>query len=212
MMPKRKYENAAGGYDPPHLTRLRTTLPGWWLLELRNRYGIRRFVETGTCNGDTSLLAALVFDEVLTVDISHVYDDQAHGKLAHYPHVKRSYGDSPEWLAQVAPASGVPTVYWLDAHWCGQDERLGPECPIMRELAAIGPLRDCDVIVCDEADFFVGGPYQIVGRGRSHRPEEWPSYQEIAALVAGWQPTAKARLLESLIVITTDALASFPSE
>jgi len=109
----------------------------------------------------------------------------------------------------------VPTVYWLDAHWCGQDERLGPECPIMRELAAIGPLRDCDVIICDEADYFVGGPYNVLNHNREprqHRPEEWPSYQEIEALVASWQPTAKARLLESLIVITTDALASFPSE
>jgi len=80
---KRKYENDKGGYDPPHLTRLRTTLPGWWLLELRNRYGIRRFVETGTCNADTSVLAALVFDEVLTVDIAHCYDNLANERLLH---------------------------------------------------------------------------------------------------------------------------------
>ncbi len=211
-MAKRKYESKAGGYDPPHLTRLRTTLPGWWLRELRDRYGIRRFVETGTCNGDTSVLAALVFDEVLTVDISHVYDAGADEKLAHYHHVKRSYGDSPEWLKQVVTDSDVPTVYWLDAHWCGQDERLGPECPIMRELAAIGPMRDCDAIICDEADFFVGGPYNIVGRARAHRPEEWPTYDAILALVATWQPTARAELCESMIVITTEAMARFPSE
>lgn len=212
LMAKRKYENAQGGYDPPHLTRLRTTLPGWWLLELRNRYGIEQFVETGTCCADTTVLAALVFKYVWTVDIAHDYDQQANERLKHYPHVFRTHGDSADWLRklpQLRELIDVPTVYWLDAHWCGQAERQGPECPLLSELAAIGPLTNRDVILIDDADFFVDGPYRIVNRDRQHRPEEWPTYSDILAAVDDF---IHVRISENIIIITTVAMARFPSE
>jgi len=116
---------------------VRFGIPRELTLALKTKYGIERFVETGTLVGHTAMWAAEHFASVISVDIE--LQGTFGGKVIYVEM------DSAEYLEFFAITE--PTIFWLDAH-------TNESCPVLREISAINksPLRH--VILVDDARLF----------------------------------------------------------
>jgi FkbM family methyltransferase len=78
-------------------------------------------------------------------------------------------GDSRDILPQLDLSE--PTVFWLDGHWsAGDTAGEGDECPLLDELATIGPQH---AILIDDARLFIEPPPP------PHDPEQWPTLEQV---------------------------------
>lgn len=158
-----------------------TNLPVPLALQYRDRHGIKTFVETGTAGGHTAELAANLFEQVYSVEVDKERMVTASRRLAGYHNITLRLGDSVSFLESMRQQlHGNPVLYFLDSHWCG-GERFGPECPLLRELQAIGKMfNERQVVMIDDARLFINPPPP------PHRPEEWPTMDEIVSAVNAW--------------------------
>ena len=86
-----------------------------------------------------------------------------------------------------------------DAHWCG-GERVGRvECRLLDELRCIGGRRR-DVTIIDNVGYLIHPPPE------PHRPQEWPTMQEVLAVVAEQFPGAAVQLLWDQLIITPEPI------
>lgn len=156
-----------------------TNIPRQLLDRLRQTYALKYFVETGTNRGHTAALMAGLFTKVWTVELASDRQQAAAKFLSKYSHVVCTAGESPDFLRRLMPQLDQPTLFWLDAHWCG-GPKLGPECPLLDELSAVGNLDGRHVILIDDARLFVNPPPY------PHDPDDWPALQQVRYAVAGW--------------------------
>lgn len=126
-------------------------------LEMRERYGLSTFVETGTWKGDSAVWAAGVFDKVTTVELSPVFYQKSKERLDGLPNVSLYQGDSRLLMIEICRKLRRPTLFWLDAHWTGDmgiEDENGP-CPVMYEIDAINRLmKATHVIMVDDHRLF----------------------------------------------------------
>jgi hypothetical protein len=141
---------------------------------LAAEYKLESFFETGTYYGESSAWAAQRFSAVTTVERSPIQHVKARLSLAHLPNVVVLLGDSRALLAQTL-ASLPPTLFWLDAHWCGGETagQFDAECPLLDELNLLAPLLDRHFVLIDDARLFAMPP------PLPHRAEAWPCLAEI---------------------------------
>ncbi len=129
--------------------------------ELRQRLGLQRAVETGTFEGRGTRRLAQEFPEVVSIELSEPLHDAAKTNLADLPNVRLMHGNSGEQLRAVA-ADGVPTLYWLDGHWCSRDNGLpagvDDQCPVLDEISAIAGGHPADCVIIDDAVYFAASP------------------------------------------------------
>jgi glycosyltransferase involved in cell wall biosynthesis len=152
------------------------TLDPSLLSELQRLLGATHFVETGTFRGDSLAIAQERFAHCLSIEMSPEYHAAVRQRFAHAAHVTVLLGDSPVVLrAQRAVFSGVPTLFWLDAHWCAADNAAGEksQCPLLEELAAIGPLHPRSAILIDDARLFLSAP------PKPHEISAWPGFDAV---------------------------------
>ena len=178
-------------------TKIDSNLTGSLLVRLRDEFGCQAFIETGTADGPTAELAALAFGVVYTIEWSPEFRKVAETRLHRYPNVRLCFGDSAAWLRDHPPgACELPRIYWLDAHWSGSVYKPDRECPLLDELAAIGSLRDADVVLVDDARRFRQDP------GPPHDPRQWPSYERVFATMEGMMNCRQVQLVGDVIVAT----------
>src|SRR4051812_42386278 len=119
--------------------------------DLSRQANIRRAVETGTYRGKTARKLAGIFPSVITIELDQELHRAAVEKLADLPGVQARQGHSADVLKDVAADAGAPTFYFLDGHFSGGvtsgDE---DECPLLRELEAIGPGHPDDFLLIDD--------------------------------------------------------------
>ena len=179
-----------------------SNIPGPLLASLRRKYRFDVFVETGTAAGHTTELAAVMFDRVYTVELSKQQRAVAMGRLRDYSNIDFKLGESPKFIRDIRDdLDNRSVLFWLDAHWCG-GERLGPECPLLEELAAIGeqfPSRW--VVLIDDARLFFNPPPP------PHRPEDWPTFSQITDAVHRWRLWSTCRFEGDVIVIEANEQA-----
>lgn len=173
------------------------TLPVQLVMELRATYGLKLFVETGTGPlGHTAGFCSQYFDRVFTIEINPGMYCRAKHALAGRPNVEPLFGQSTYVLPLVLPRLDKPTLWWLDAHWSGcGTPRLARECPLLEELTMIGGLRGTDVILIDDARLFKNPP------PGNHHAEEWPTFEEIRALLGRWDEPPDVAVVGDVIVI-----------
>ena len=128
-------------------------IPRELTLALKAKYGIERFVETGTLVGHTAMWAAEHFASVISVDIE--LQGTFGGKVIYVEM------DSAEYLEFFAITE--PTIFWLDAH-------TNESCPVLREIAAINRKPLPHVILVDDARLFGDLP-------------AWPKKEEVVWLL-----------------------------
>jgi predicted O-methyltransferase YrrM len=136
---------------------------------LRETLGLRRAVETGTFMGDGAKVLAAHFPEVVTVERSPQFHEEATRRLRGEPTITVLLGHSTEHLPQLV-AQRAPTFWFLDSHWSG-GESAGEddECPVLREIAMLAGGHPDDVVVVDDARYFAAAPPP------PHDPDHWPT-------------------------------------
>ena len=149
--------------------------------ELKSTYNIPNFVETGTFLGDTAYWASKNFQYVFTVEFSDTIYQQAIQKYGSVGNITFLYGHTREKLKEIVSRIETPAVFWLDAHWSG-DQTYGEldECPVLDEIDIINQFRNDSFIFIDDARLFLSSPPQ------PHRADQWPDITAVlSALNAG---------------------------
>jgi hypothetical protein len=114
--------------------------------KLRDDFGLRTFVETGTYEGDTSLLMSHFFDSVYTCDI------EDHNKPIEFllrRNLTFRVADSRRFLEEMKARVVERTFFFLDAHWYD-------DWPIREELSWVFTNSDRPVVVIDDFDTKTG--------------------------------------------------------
>lgn len=169
-------------------------LPLDLLIALRDKHHLNAFLETGTSIGETASIAAQHFSVVLTVELSPGSFHAAKRNLRQFGNVVMSLGSSPDFIREsLADNPDWRFLIWLDGHWCG-GPKLGPECPVLLELAEIAPCHSRHVVLIDDARLFTSPPPP------PHDPSQWPTFEEIKDTFATWQPSPSVRIEHDIII------------
>lgn len=183
--------------------KIHSNFPGSVLSNLRRQYELDFFVETGTAQGDTTELAANVFDWVWSCDVDLRMIGRARERLKGYYGVEFSTESSPDFLRRIEPELTHPAVYWLDAHWCGGPVKPVKECPLLEEIEAIGTFFNAlrtkergeqpqvkrarvtenlgpSVLLIDDINLVESPPPP------PHDPSQWPTMDELRSALDEW--------------------------
>jgi hypothetical protein len=169
------------------------------LAQLKERYQITSFIETGTYRGDTAVWAASYFQRVLTVERSKViYDETRDRHGMKHKNIDFLFGDSVSALKQLIGGLTGPSVFWLDAHWCGgYSSKEDGECPLLNEIETIHCSHQTHFLFIDDARLFTSPPPEPL------QIDQWPSIdQVIHALQSGHK--------DYYIVIHEDVIMAVP--
>jgi len=150
------------------------------------------FIETGTLTGATAKLALFAGFAVWTTEA----DPRVYAKLftdhhiAPYPARLRTYClQSDIFLRWLFENNHMPSLLWLDAHWCGPHSHTmsDPQCNLRAELDTIRVFfRRRDVILIDDARLFTHRPVPS-----ELDPDEWPMLEEIIAALPRHEVTVR---------------------
>ncbi len=144
--------------------------------ELKRLLPLPLFVETGTFRGESLAAVQPLFDECLSIELSPEYYAAAAARFTGRAGVRLLLGDSPAMLREHrALYTGHSTLFWLDAHWCAAENAAGEksQCPLLDELAALGPLHPDSAILIDDARLFLSAP------PKPHEISAWPSLDAV---------------------------------
>jgi hypothetical protein len=160
--------------------------------KLASELGITRAVETGTFEGASTRILAGMFERVETIELSFRLALRAKLRFLFAPNVRVMRGDSASLLAPAVE----PTLYWLDAHWSG-DQTAGEtrECPVLDELLATSPGTAKDCYLIDDARLFTSPPPP------PHKVDQWPTLAMIIRLVERLRPTHAVRVVDDLVIV-----------
>ena len=160
------------------------------------------FVETGTFRGDTLALARPFFQRCLSVELSSELHRQAQARFAGVEGVEVLCGPSPELLrARQAGHQAIPTLFWLDAHWCVAEHTSGEESqsPLLGELRALGGLHRDSVVLIDDARLYQCPPPQ------PHRFADWPEWHDLVRTLLELSPGHR-------LAVFDDVIAFYPAQ
>lgn len=153
-------------------------VPREYVIALRDAFGIRCFVETGTYHGDTTAWAATQFERVYTIELSDELYRHSGERLKGLANVTRLHGDTRAHLARLAPTL-PPSIVWLDAHWSGAGTAgAGDECPVLGELDALRATWRDHYILIDDAHMFLAPPHPL------HDASQWPTMEGLVRALA----------------------------
>ena len=165
---------------------------------LQRELGIKGFVETGTFEGDTVAKLLDRFDSIHSVELSSELYDAVMKRFSGRDNVHLHHGDSAAALREIMlKVEALPTLFWLDAHWCAADGTAGEksQCPLLEEIRAIGKLDPKSVIMIDDARYFLCAP------PAPHEVSDWPSFQEVLdALNAAGTNTHRVAVINDVII------------
>lgn len=111
------------------------------------------FVESGTKDGHTTVIANLFFKELHTIELSKYWYDFATNRFFGNPNIHVHFGDSTEILPQILKTINKRILFWLDGHYSAEihDAKGEKGSPLIEELEAI---KNHDIknhiILCDD--------------------------------------------------------------
>jgi hypothetical protein len=121
------------------------------MVGLRDAFGLKCFIETGTNRGHTTQMAGLAFREVHTVEIDPERFAAAVEKFRGMPGVHCHLGDTRQWMRAAWDFAAMPpSLIYLDAHWPDGDWSDEVANPLAEELSIIGSLYGKHCIVIDD--------------------------------------------------------------
>ena len=170
--------------------QIHSNIHGPTVAELRRKYRLNYFVETGTAGGDTTELAAIYFDRVFTCEIDEGLLARSIKRMAEYNNIDFYHMPSPDFLRHIKRQVSQPAMYWLDAHWCGGPVKLDRECPLLEELEIIGGLHGHTVVLIDDLQIMLEPP------APPHDPTHWPTVDDIHAKLSEWAGTVKTSIVQ----------------
>ena len=149
------------------------------LLELKIKYNLEYFVETGTLYGDGVDYAKEYFSEIHSIEIDKELAEKAQKKYEQQKGINIHNTSSEQGLKDVCSIINNNTLFWLDAHFPGADSHKVPydnekdiniRLPLETELNVISQhaKKYNDLIIIDDLWLFEDGPF------------EWGSFDEHA--------------------------------
>jgi len=182
---------------------LEFNFPRWLMHALCIRFRLNNFVESGTYDGRTTIIAATVFDVVHTIEIDkHMYDNRIIKEARENPRITRHLGSSVDTLPKLLPLLQGRSLFYLDGHWCGEVPVTGTECPVMEELALLANRPD-DVIVVDDARLFDAPVHAPLTQA------QWPHIDLVVDTLKGNSSRCVVRFIDMLIATPTPLFAIF---
>lgn len=122
------------------------------------------FVETGTGLGQTILPLSAHFRELHTVEIKEEFFEASRlmASAAKAP-ICFYHGPSEEVLPEIIGRLRGPTVFFLDAHWSGEDTGRGSvDVPLLEELRALdAQLPHKALLILDDLRLFAEGERRV---------------------------------------------------
>lgn len=165
-------------------------------------FHVEALVETGTWVGETAEQGSRLFKEVYTVELGEWPFQESQQKLKPLVNVHSYLEDSPDFLFRMIPSIQHKMVFWLDAHWCGNNsaQKRG-STPIREELIAIqkSGLKD-GVILIDDIRHFHRLPPDFPEYG------SYPPLSEVKELILAINPSYQ------FLVLGDMAMAYLPQE
>lgn len=147
----KKWLDEKGPYPPPKLVKQ------YIIRRLATSTGISILVETGSYKGEMIYAQFPFFDQIFSIELSENLFNDCLKKFKDYPNVFLYQGDSGDVLFQIIPLLKESSMFWLDAHYsAGITARGEIDCPIEKELEAIGKSRFEHIIVIDDVKDFNG--------------------------------------------------------
>jgi hypothetical protein len=114
---------------------------------LRDKFGIKFIIETGTFHGETTFALSEMFEKVYTIEVNENYYDISKKILQECNNVKMYAGNSFEKMKEIL--IGISSVYketimfFLDAHWYAYN-------PLLDELNTIAKYyKNCVIAIHD---------------------------------------------------------------
>ena len=167
---------------------------------LRQALPLEVLVETGTFKGDTVAAVLPYVERVISIEQSEALWRECVARFAGDARVQVLLGDSATELARLmqSPAPRA-TLFWLDAHWCVADKTSGEhsQCPLLREIEAIGRLDAQSLVLIDDARLFLAPPAE------PHDVTQWPSFEAIVRALRRLSDTHE-------IMVVNDVIAFYP--
>jgi hypothetical protein len=182
--------------------------PTEFVLFLKENFGIKKFIETGTYRGNTAIWAAGLFDFVLTVENSKEIFEETYAKYGDSQKVNFVFGDSRLFLEKVVATLSDPALFWLDSHWCGSNSYgETDQCPLLSEIAELNKASAPQFILIDDARLFMAPP---------PLPNElayWPAIDQVTDALKKGHHQYYIAIYEDVIIAvpqsTKDAVSGF---
>ena len=136
----------------------------WNVKELKEEYGLKMAVETGTAHGDGTRYLVSFFEKVFTIEINSELFDANLDSFSKHPNIYKYLGKTVDNLPGILELNkDTPTFFWLDAH-LPQGEGHSEEVylPLEEELRVIKKNKDTskDVLLIDDLRIYEDGPFQ----------------------------------------------------
>lgn len=142
------------------------SLTAFNLLELKTRYNLTAFVETGTWRGDGVECARKAgFETIYSIELHREFFEKACTRFQTFSHIKIIQGTSLDGLPQIFDVIANRSVlWWLDAHLqdvYGMSAKMTERFPLEDELALISKFRDIanDLFIMDDLRIYEDGPF-----------------------------------------------------
>jgi len=142
--------------------------------DLKTRYKLQSFVETGTWRGDAVEYAYFSdFNPIFSVELKTEFWEYAVRRFEKRDPIKILQGTSLARLLDILPNLKGATLWWLDAHLqdtYGLSKDITDRFPLEKELKLMSSLRDLsrDVIIMDDLRVYETGPFKNGNAPKNH--------------------------------------------
>jgi hypothetical protein len=163
---------------------------------LQEHFRFAAAVETGTYQGNSTVLLEKLTGEVHTVESDPDLFRRASQRLERYPGIRLQYGESPKVLPGILAQLSYGALFWLDAHWFPLVPELnGSQCPVLEELAILAnwPWIHESCVLVDDAHMFAES---VDAR---FRQSDWPSIDQVIS-ACSFSASRVVRVVDDVVV------------
>jgi hypothetical protein len=158
---------------------IRFGVPRELVLWLRDTFKVSVFVETGTNRAETAVWASANFERVFTIEANGPLHQRAIEAFGDRKNIQFLKGDSRTHIRSLLTPLTEPAIFWLDAHWCGEDTfGKTEECPVVGELELLNTSKVSHIVLIDDARLFLAPPPP------PHEASHWPDIATICGLLS----------------------------
>jgi hypothetical protein len=150
------------------------------ILEYQERFGLTRFIETGTLHGDTTKAVEHAFEQVDTIELGEELAANAKKRFVRKPKITVHQGDSGVEIKKVLDRLDQPALFFLDAHYSkGETARGEKDTPITNELQSIlnHSIKEHVILIDDARDFSGENDYPTIPELERSIKERDPNYE-----------------------------------
>ncbi|MDD5517854.1 MAG: hypothetical protein PHV98_00700 [Candidatus Omnitrophica bacterium] len=149
-------------------------------LDLRDRFSLETFLETGTYRGESCIWAAEHFRNVISIEKDVPRYQKVIGMTNKIKNIQLHLGDSRNLLFTILRDVLKPALIYLDAHLFGFTKEgwiNNDQCPLKEELLAVRQIRIGHIVIIDDAKWFTDKP------DFDHDPNQFIRLNEIKTIL-----------------------------